>query len=300
MTKFILFQVWVNVTLIVLACLCTAQQPQVNGPGTDHGYSILEANALNSRPAAASSVDAGESIDKFLTSLALDSIPHSYTEDKDWGKQDERWDGIKWRRDGWKISSKRRKKKVNHGVWRKYSIELIDPSENFSVQLKNLRKLDDGKTAFDLHFVAKLKIDARESKWVKGVQLYSFSARGHTKVRLIVTCELGVTVDITGFPPDLVFAPTVTGADLAVDDFRIDRISKVGGEFAQQITKMIRKELDKKIVEKENKLVSKINRQLEKKKDDLRLSIADAVKSRFASQAKEFLPDNVQRAIDAK
>lgn len=260
--------------------------------------SILETvDAASEFTPAGNSVDAGESIDKFLTRLALDSIPHTFTEDKNWGKQDERWDGIKWRRDGWRISTNRRKKVVNHGTWRKYSTELINPQQEFSVQLKNIHKLDNGKTAFDVHFTARLKIDGRESKWVKGVQLYSLSAEGTAKVRLKVSCELGVTMDITRFPPDLIFSPVATAADLIVDEFRIDRISKAGGEFAQQVTKIVRKELDKEIKEKEDKLVDKINKQLTKKKDKLKLSIADALQSKFAAQVTPFLPDQVQQAI---
>ena len=284
--------------VFALSGIGSAQQRTGNLIPSGQPLSILETVDASPVPTPVrESVDAGETIDNFLTRLVLDSIPHTFTEDKNWGKQDERWDGIKWRRDGLRISTNRRKKVVNHGTWRKYSTELINPQNEFSVQVKNLRKLDNGKTAFDVHFTAHLKIDARESKWVKGVQLYSFSAEGHTKVRLKVSCELGVTMDITRFPPDLIFSPVATDADLIVDEFRIDRISKAGGEFSQQMTKVVRKELDKKIEEKEAKLVDKINKQLTKKKDKLKLSIADALQSKFTDQAKPFLPDDVQKAI---
>lgn len=303
-----------------------AQQPPILGPeGTPQEYSVLESgqrqttlpvtaapnksspntavpsNAIPSKVDAEHSIDAGESIDRILTQLVLDSIPHTYTDDKKWGKQEERWDGIKWKRDGLRISTKRRKKMVNHGTWRKYSTELVNPNEEFSVQVKNLHKLENGKTGFDVHFSAHLNVHARQSKWVKGVQLYSFSAEGHTKLRLAVACELGMTMDITKFPPDLIFQPQAVNADVIVDEFRIDRVSKAGGEFAQQITRAVRKQLDEKIAEKEDKLVEKINKQLTKKKDKLRLSISDAVSSKFATkEARALLPDNIQKAMDGK
>ena len=275
----------------------------IDDPGPQ--YSILEVTDPNPVKDPANSdankkvhsVDAGESIDRILTKLALDAIPHTYTEDKNWGKQDERWDGIDWSRDGLRLKTRRKKKKVNHGTWRKYSAELIDPADEFSVQLKNLHKLDDGKTGFDVHITANLKIHARQSKWVKGVQLYSFSAEGDTQVRLVVSCELGVSMNITKFPPDLIFEPNVTNADLTVEEFRLDRISKAGGEVAQQATRAARKVLDKKIKEKERKLVDKLNGQLEKKKDKLKISVNDAIKSKFATQATSFLPETVQQAM---
>ena len=277
------FLIWMFGLIPAHTLSAQAQGPE---PSTEGAVSVLE------------STDAGESIDRILTQLALESIPHSYTSDKHWGKQSERWDGIKWKRDGLRISTKRRKKMVNHGTWKKYTVELLDPNEEFAVKLKDLRRLENGKTGFDVHFTARLKIRARQSKWVKGVQLYSLSASGHAAVRLTVSCELGVSLDITRFPPDLVFDPSVTAADIVIDEFRLHRISKAGGEVAQQVTRMVRKELDEKVEQKKTKLVEKINRELTSKKSKLRLSVADAIESRFTSQAKNFLPADVQKAID--
>ena len=84
---------------------------------------------------------------------------------------------------------------------------------------------------------------------------------------------------------------------LLVDQFRLDRISKAGGEIAQQVTKGVRSQLDKKIAEKEQKLVKKINKQLAEKQDQLRLSIADAAKSKWTKAADKFLPSSVQQAL---
>ncbi|MFK7767868.1 MAG: hypothetical protein AB8B55_11655 [Mariniblastus sp.] len=244
------------------------------------------------------SADAGEDIDKLLTRLVLENIPHDFEETKDWGGQSERWDGIKiWRENG-RLETKRRKKKVNDGTWKKYSAELLNPNEEFAIQVKNMRETAEEKLAFDVHFQAHLKIDGRQSKWVKGVQLYSIGFEGHTKVRLVVSIELEVKMDVRGFPPDMVFVPRSTGADIVVDDFRLDRIGKAGGEFAQQVSRGIRKKLDEKVAQKKQKLVDKINKQFEKKQDEFRVSIADAMKSKWTSTAKVFLPKSVQEALD--
>ena len=245
----------------------------------------------------ATSADAGAELDRLITKMVLDNIPHNFEETKDWGGQEERWDGLKIRREGLKIKTKRRKKMVNHGTWKKYSASLLNPSDEFSIQVKNMREADDEKVAFDIHFSAHLNIDGRQSKWVKGVQLYSISAQGRTKVRMVVGVELGVAMDINNFPPDLVFVPVAKEANLIVDEFRIDRISKAGGEFAQQVSRGVRKSLDEKLAEKEAKLVEKINKEFVKNQSKLKLSIADALKSKWTKSAQAFMPISVREAL---
>ena len=164
--------------------------------------------------------------------------------------------------------------------------------------IRDRRETDDEKVAFDVHFSAHLNIDGRQSKWVKGVQLYSFSADGHTKVRMVVGVELEVTMDINNFPPDLVFIPVAKEAKLIVDEFRIDRVSKAGGEFAQQLSRGVRKSLDEKLAQKEDKLVEKLNKEFVKNQSKLRLSIADALKSKWTKSAQAFVPATVREALE--
>ena len=279
--------------LFVLILIGT-MQPVTSIAQTGSGFSVLDRdNAIQPRQA-----DAGEDIDKLLTRLVLDNIPHNYEETKDWGGQKERWDGIKIRREGLKIETKRRKKMVNHGTWKKYSAQLRNPEKEFGIQVKNMRETVEEKLAFDIHFTAHLDIKGRQSKWVKGVQIYSLSASGHTKVRLVVSMELEVKMGLEKFPPDIVFVPRATNADLLVDEFRIDRVSKAGGEFAQQVTRGLRSKLDQKIEQKKEKLLTKINKQLADKQDELRISIADAVESKWTQTAKTFLPETVKSAIE--
>ena len=299
----------------VLFCSSVTGQPtqrKQQNPIPLPGYSILETGerpvrtpannsaAINSPPAKTSTptrADAGEDIDKVLTKLVLENIPHDFHETKDWGGQDERWDGVKIRREGLKIETQRRMKMVNHGTWKKYSAQLRNPNEEFTIQVKNMRETVDDKLAFDVHFLAHLNLDGRQSKWIKGVQLYSVGVEGHAKIRLVVSMELEVKMGGAKFPPDIVFVPRAIDAELVLDDFRIDRIGKVGGEFAQQVSKGIRSKLDEKVAQKKVKLLDKINRQLTKKQDELRISIADAMKTKWTNSAKAFLPDSIQASL---
>ena len=129
------------------------------------------------------------------------------------------------------------------------------------------------------------------------MQLYSFSANGTATVRLSVHCELGIDMDFSQFPPDLVLKPSVTTAQIEVDDFKLNRVSKAGGEIAQQITRLARKELDDKVDENERKLVKKLNEEIDENREKLRISIADAVKLKWFERARNFIPKDVRENI---
>ena len=100
------------------------------------------------------------------------------------------------------------------------------------------------------------------------------------------------------FPPDLLFVPKVTSADVHVDEFRIDRVGKAGGEFAQQLSRHVRPLLDEKIEKKEQGLVDKINKKRVAKQDRLRLPISKAVDSKWGKLSEKFLPDSVKEAVE--
>lgn len=242
-------------------------------------------------------IDAGVRLDQLLTNLVLENLPHDYVDEKKWGRQSERWDGVDVKFKDGKIRTHRRKKMVNHGTWKRYTASLMNPTEEFSVRVTNMRQRPDASMAFDVECSAHVKLHGRQSKWIKGVQLYSLSADGHAKLNLSVSMQLETHLDITKFPPDLIFAPKATAANIEVKELRIDRISKAGGEFAQQVTKGVRSSLDEKIAKKEKKLVEKINKKLREEKKSLRLSISEAAKSKWAGAAKAFLPEPVRAAL---
>ena len=243
----------------------------------------------SNRTANSTQADAGERIDQLLTRLVLENIPHEFEDTKDWGRQVERWDGVKFRREGLKIETERRRKSVNDGTWTRYSVQLRDPKEKFSIQIKNMKEPIKNKFTLDVHFIAELSLKARHSKWLRGVQLFSVSAEGFASLRLVVSVNLEIKPVSIKFPPDFVVSPVVTNADIVLDEFRIDRIGKIGGEVSQQITKAVRSELDDKIEKKESKLVQRLNKEIDKNRDDLRISIADSIQAKWVTKAKEFL-----------
>ena len=258
---------------------------------------IANGQVLESVPEQTPLKSEGE-LDQLITTLVLDSMPHTFSDRKKWGQQAERFDGFKRERDGARFKVSRRKKLVNHGTWQKYDVSLRDPKRKFAISVNSMRELPDNMVGFNIDFTADLNVSGRQSKWVKGVQLYSLSANGHAQIRLRLAMELAVKTDRKTFPPDLLFVPKVTSADVQLEEFRIDRVGKAGGEFSQQLSRRIRPMLEEKIEAKEQGLVDKINKKLLVKQDRLRLPISEVINSKWAKLSKNFLPSSLKDEIE--
>ncbi len=240
-------------------------------------------------------------LDMLITSWVLDSMPHTYTEDKTWGRQEIKNTRLRLRMDpDGKIETYRQNELVNHGDWSKFTATLVEPKQHFQIELQNVQAGAAGEMLFDIVCSAKLDIEGRQAKWVKGIQLYSVGAEGSAEVQLTVSCAMRTSLDVGRFPPDLIFAPRVTAADVLIKEFQLDHVGKFGGEVAQQITRVARKVLDDKVAEKEEKLVEKLNGKIEKSRHKLRLSSSRAAELPWAKETTPHLAPEVQEALSEK
>jgi hypothetical protein len=220
-------------------------------------------------------------IHQLITEVVRNNIPLEYEDTKDWGGTKEVFDGLKISRDGLHIKTKRRRKRVNDGTWKRYHVRLVDPQEEFRVRLEHAGPGGDGRLALDIVFVARLALFGRLSQWETGVQLISLSADAEAKVRLRVACKVALRFDAAELPPDVIFDPEVTDAALDLVEFRLRRISNARGPLVEQLGRGLREVLERKVAEKNTRLVHNINRQIDKRRDQLRLSLHDEIKSRW-------------------
>ncbi len=216
-----------------------------------------------------------------LSSIVRKHIPHTFTDDRDWGGQSERWDGLHIRREGLFIKTKRRKKLVNHGIWNRYEATLENPNEELQVKLLNLRQNSNGDAEFDLIFTARVKALGRRARWVKGVQAYSLSAEARAQLELKLHCEMALQLDITELPPAILLSPQAKTADLQMLHFRLDNISKLGGEAAQQLGKGIELILEREVRHARPKIVKAINKEIAENAHKLRISMNDLLDSKW-------------------
>lgn len=211
-------------------------------------------------------------VQNLLTDIVRDNIPVNYEDTKHWGTTKEVVRGLQLRREGLRIETKRRRKRVNHGTWRMYRISLIDPEENLEVRIQNLHDAGAGNVGFDVVVAAKLRVFGRMSQWQRGLQLISLSADAVADVELRTQCQLGMMLDPSSLPPDVVLKPRVVDAALVAHSFQLERISKAKGPLATEFGHSLHRVLNRRLDEKREKIVEKINRQIVKRADRLRFS----------------------------
>jgi hypothetical protein len=97
-------------------------------------------------------------------------------------------------------------------------------------------------------------------------------------------------LDPATFPPDIVLLAHVDHADLEIHDFRMRRLGKFDGPVVRSLSHTVREVLEDKIAADRPKLVNKINEQLEKQQDKLRLRWKDVLETPWSGLAEKLSP----------
>jgi hypothetical protein len=210
-----------------------------------------------------------------ITEIVLENLPENYEDKKHWGKQKEIWTGVRLSGKPFELKMNSRKKLVNHGTWTMYRIALVKPKHWFRTRVANVRGAGAGRIGFDVIVLARVHGFARLSQWETGVQLISVSADAEADVKLRLRCQVGFDFQLVDYLPAVSVDPEVTRADLRLIRFRVRRISQIRGALAHELGKGLRDLLERKIETKRYKMVEKINRQIDKKRDRLQFSLAE-------------------------
>ena len=214
-----------------------------------------------------------------IVETILDLVPKKYENEKKWGRTKEIVSGLDVKfRDG-QLRTKRRRKQVNHGTWKRYTVSLVDPKEFFELQVRNLREESPGLAAFELAIRAKLDVSGRLQEWRRGVRLMSISAEAIADVTLDLDCRLTSKLDASHLPPDILMQPKIVKSKARLVQLKLERLSKADGPVVREFGDGLEKILRRKLADKNEKLTAKINRQIEKKQDDMRISFRDMVSS---------------------
>lgn len=231
------------------------------------------------------SADERQELSFWVRWLVLRNLPLSFEDNRKWGKEKEVFNGIQFRREGWKVETKRKKKTVNQGTWSRYYIEFVDPAEKLQVNIQSIEHPKKGIVRVQTQVVASLKLFGRVSEWRRDVQLISLSTNAEATVELNVTCDIQVIVNPLKIPPDVELLPVVTDATVALRDFEVQDISQLHGPLAELLGKGIREVLDNRLHDYREKLVVKMNSEISKQKGKLKISFQDWLQTSFRKKA---------------
>ena len=219
---------------------------------------------------------------QWLAAVALKKLPRTLDGDRDWGDTKRVWSGVRVKRDGWKLKTHRRYREVEHGRWIRYAVTLPDPNAGNApaVVIHQAIPVDDPLSGdqrwrIDSTISAVMKFKARIQRWNLGARIYSLTVSGEMQVRLATSASMGFFADYGEVPPALVIDPKVERAHLELERFEVNRVSHIGGDAAEHWGDLMEEILVERLVRKQNdKLVPKLNRAIEKERDDLRFSLA--------------------------
>lgn len=218
----------------------------------------------NSRPNA--------ELSDWLRWLVLKNLPPTYEDNRKWGLQKSVYDGFRFRREGIKLETERKYKNVKHGTWSRYFLEFDDPERKLRLEVKRFEPTGD-RMKIDVEVEAPLHAFGRMSQWQRDVQMISLSMNADVTVRLVVESEVAIRINPLAFPPIIQLEPVVKKASVALTQFEVHRISQLHGPLAEQLGKGIRSVVDDRLADYSDKLVIKMNQQLEKQQDKLKLSL---------------------------
>ncbi len=229
------------------------------------GLHVVAACDVVHAEAAAPSSQRSSALASAFAQIIENAIPREYEKRKDWGHTKNITVGL--RTDGWKLH--RRKKPVNHGVWKHYRIKLVEPEENLSVEIRELRLNTDGGLSFKLALDAKFDLWARAKVYQYGVHLIALEAVGDATIDLEIDCEVAVRLHARDGQPGVALDPKVNDSRLNIVDFRLRRVSNAKGPIIREIGEELPRLLEKEL--RGPKLVAKLNRAIDKKRDRLEL-----------------------------
>lgn len=226
---------------------------------------------------------------KRLLQWALDwgrqLLPESYQRDKDWDKQKRIYAGFNIRADDGRLSTKRRWKEVNHGRWLRYDIRLGDVYDprRLKVQVTDAHLGEDQRLHFEARVDTRVDVHLQQQHWNLGVRLYSLSVEADARLRMEIVGDIGFELDLTRIPPDVLADPHVSTIRLSLVDLNVDRISHVGGEVAESIGDLVKQVIrDEYLPSQQAKIAEKLNRQIDRRRDRLRLGASDWLSRRLS------------------
>ena len=168
-----------------------------------------------------------------IQQIVADSLPRQFVDDRGWGKTAKVVNGLKIEHDGDGIKIRKHTHEVNDGLWKQYKAELVDPQKELLIRVQNVRAMKPNLTSLQLFLAAKLHGQARLEQWKDGVKLLTLTTDADCKIEALIDMDVHVSVQPGALLGEVLVEPKVTGANLDLIDFQLQKISKLQGWAAR-------------------------------------------------------------------
>lgn len=205
-------------------------------------------------------------------------IPETYHNDKSWGKTKRIVSGLDIKTSDGRLHTNRRRRDVEHGRWVRYEVRLGDPTDprRLNIQVLKAEQGADRRLRFEVQIDTLVDVHFQQQRWNLGVKLLSLSVDAEARIRMRVTGDIAFEMDLTRIPPDILADPHVLSTQLELVDLKVDRIGVVGGDAAESIGDLVKRVVrDEYLPEQQAKITDKLNRQIDRRRDRLRLSASE-------------------------
>jgi len=233
---------------------------------------VDDAFAGDSNPALPAGLDVA-SISSLARSVLVESIPESIQSEKDWDKQAER-PALKFKGQGLKTRLEKTEKPVNHGLWKKYRIEPIDPKARLKLSLHSLKALPDGGFGFELRISAPVFATATVEQWTWGLRTFHATVDADAEATAVLTCEVRTSLQSGTLLPVVKLEPKVVASKVDLDEFRLRKLGDLPKPLARELSDDARRIVLHYLKKNEAKIAAKANAALEKRSKAGKLTFA--------------------------
>jgi hypothetical protein len=157
--------------------------------------------------------------------------------------------------------------KAPHGAWRKFKGKIEEPSKNLKIVVKDFKKLDEKTYRVVVDVDVTILCQMEWQQWQKGLLLVGADVSADANLTAAIVCDVGVSLNIKKFPPELNIEPKVAELGLNLVDFKIRGEPIIKGAKGDAL-RMELKEILRSVVKSSETFV----------KDQANLAIAQGIK----------------------
>lgn len=171
-----------------------------------------------------------------MRELSHEVIPPDYEVRRDWGETAEVFAGFNVRTDNGRLRVSKRTQRVNHGLWRRFRVELVRPEDRLKIELRNVRLAETGGLTAEVVITARLRCTADAVVWNFGVRGPDTTVLSDVTLRAVFDWKvLLVNREPDAWIPEYALAVEAERVRLRVLDFDVRRVGLIGGELADEL-----------------------------------------------------------------